>query len=177
MAEPRRPQRIVSGVLLYAVIPLLLAYFALILVSTYLAQENLREASQLRSELELENRANALGYFYSERRTGLRRLAEDRAFSVFFSNRALGMSMRYGLRASLLGMQKVVDRFIVESTLGDRTSLQRVVIRDTDGQVLLDRGENTGQAMLPKALLPFDNAHQHLPGNVGAPEKQPGLAG
>jgi len=104
---------------IYAAGPFLVAYL-LLLGTTYVSQSDLREASASAQLLNLEKRAAALRYFHSERRSDITTLAMDRALGVFFSNRDLGMSMEYGLRASLLSMQKkfqdLVDSKLIDSS-------------------------------------------------------------
>ena len=50
-----------------------------------------------------------LEYFFTERKDDLKDLVQSRELSVFFENKALGMSMAYGLRASLLGLARKIE--------------------------------------------------------------------
>jgi hypothetical protein len=119
-----------------------------LLLTTYLSQLNLQAADAKERHLELEKRASALSYFHSERRADIGRLAADRTLAVFFSNHALGMSMEYGLRASLLSMQAVAEDLVRSKTLGGIALYRRILILDSAGKPIVDVGSASG-APLP----------------------------
>ena len=158
MQRSRAP--LLSRFLAYVAAPLLVAYLGLLLVTTYLAQQDLQVATANERRLELEKRAAALSYFYSERRSDIARLASDRALTVFFSNRALGMSMQYGLRASLLSMQGAVEQLLRSETIAGRPLYLRILILDTQDEVVLDVGAPAGAP--PPAVDPVPA----MPGQV-----------
>ena len=79
----------------------LLGFVSFLLTSNYLSQKNLQQTLLDRFRLENETQAAAISYFFNDRREDLRNLAASREVSVFFENRALGMSMEYGLKQSL----------------------------------------------------------------------------
>jgi hypothetical protein len=60
-----------SSFFVYAASPLLVAYMLLLLGTTYLSQQDLREAADQELWFNLEKRASALGYFYSERQSDI----------------------------------------------------------------------------------------------------------
>ena len=146
---PRAKAPFLSRFLAYVAAPLLVTYLGLLLVTTYLSQQDLQAAAANERRLELEKRATALSYFYSERRSDIARLADDRALAVFFSNRALGMSMQYGLRASLLSMQAVVEALLRTKSIGGEPLYRRILILDNQDAVVLDAGAKAGTAPVP----------------------------
>ena len=78
----------------------LLAFVSFLLTTNYLSQKNLQQTLLDQFRLENETRAAAISYFFSDRHEDLRNLASSREIAVFFENRALGMSMEYGLKQS-----------------------------------------------------------------------------
>jgi len=136
-----------SRVLIYTAATLLVVYLVLLLGTTFHSQEQLNQAARQSLSFELEKRASALSYFYSERRADIERLATDNALSVFFSNRALGMSMEYGLRASLLTMRQVAAAMVDTRRLDGAPIYRRLVIQDLDGEILVDKGHDSGGAV------------------------------
>lgn len=133
-----------SRLLIYTAAALLIVYLALLLSTTYYSQRQLHEASHASLHAELEKRASALSYFYSERKADVSRLAREHAMSVFFSNRALGMSMEYGLRASLLAMRELVVEMVRTRTVERAPIYRRIVIEDLEGEILVDEGAAAG---------------------------------
>lgn len=134
----------IAGFFSYAAGPFLVAYLLLLLGTTYTSQQDLREASLNAMVSNLEKRASALGYFHSERRGDLGALAADRALDVFFSNRALGMSMEYGLRASLLAIQKNFQDFVDSQRIDSAPIYLRLMFYGTQGERLVDVGVRSG---------------------------------
>ncbi|MCK8601950.1 hybrid sensor histidine kinase/response regulator [Desulfoferrobacter suflitae] len=116
----------------------LVAYIGFLLFAHYLSQAELQKASLAQLSQDSEKRATAVSYFYSERKNDLRGLEKSRAISIFFENKALGMSMEYGLRASLLGISQAFERLLQEKTLGGDGVYSRVVFVDILGEVLVD---------------------------------------
>jgi diguanylate cyclase (GGDEF)-like protein/PAS domain S-box-containing protein len=128
----------------YAAGPFLVAYLLLLLGSSYVSQQNLRQASDNALLFNLEKRASALSYFHSERRNDITSLAKDRTLNIFFSNRALGMSMEYGLRASLLSMQEKFKGTIENRTLNHAPIYLRLLFTENFGNNLVDVGMSSG---------------------------------
>lgn len=116
----------------------LTVYVAVLLATTYLAQQRLRESASARQALELRMRAAALSYFFAERRGDLRNLARNQLVLSFFANRDLGMSMEYGLRASLVAVRTQALRLVEEARVGSSPVYKRIVLLDEDGKPLLD---------------------------------------
>lgn len=139
----------------YAAGPFLVAYLLLLLGSSYISQQNLRQASDNALLFNLEKRASALSYFHSERRNDINTLARDRTLSVFFSNRALGMSMEYGLRASLLSMREKFQEIVANRKLNHAPIYLRLLFTENRGNNLVDVGLSSGNRVhwLNKELL------------------------
>lgn len=116
----------------------LVIYLALLLATTHLAQERLRESAEARQALDLRMRAAALSYFYAERRGDLLNLARSQPVSAFFANRDLGMSMEYGLRANLQAIRALAQRLTEEARVGGAPIYRRIALFDSDGSPLLD---------------------------------------
>ena len=116
----------------------LAVYLALLLITTHLAQQRLRESAAARQALELSMRAAALSYFYAERRADLLNLARSQPVAAFFSNRDLRMSMEYGLRASLLAIRAQALRLTAEARVGESRVYRRIALFDSDGSPLVD---------------------------------------
>ena len=131
--------------LVYAAGPLLVAYLVLLLGTTYISQQNLREANLNELHLNIEKRAAALSYFHSERLVDITTLIEDQALYAYFSNRALGMSMQYGLRASLLSMRKRFEKLVEDKRIDAEPVYLRLLFVDNQNERLVDVGKQSGQ--------------------------------
>ena len=90
--------------------------------SNYRSQVKLQESALDHLREDTEKRSMAVSYFCSERKNDLNSHASNRAISAFFENKALGMSMEYELRASLLDLISAktgkIDQFEVVTSMG-----------------------------------------------------------
>lgn len=87
---------------------------------------------------EVEKRALSVSYFFSERVDDMRTLSDSRELSIYFENQALGMSMEYGLSASIIAAKAYFDRFIVSRKMSGIPVFKRLVFLGKDGNVLID---------------------------------------
>ncbi|MBW1717694.1 MAG: hypothetical protein JRJ77_18090 [Deltaproteobacteria bacterium] len=105
--------------------------------SNYRSQVKLQESALDHLREDTEKRSMAVSYFCSERKNDLNSLASNRAISAFFENKALGMSMEYELRASLLDLISAktgkIDQFEVVNKYGVSADILaiRAPVQDT----------------------------------------------
>jgi len=115
-----------------------IGYICLLVGANYLSQVELQESALEQLRQDMEKRATAVNYFCSERKNDLKNLIKNRAISGFFENKALGMSMEYGLRSSLLGISKTFDHLLANRKLGEERIYTRIVFIDASGKLLVD---------------------------------------
>ncbi|WP_295389595.1 ATP-binding protein [uncultured Thiodictyon sp.] len=113
-------------------------YVGFLLVANYWSATNLRQTMEQQRRLESGRRVAALQYFFSERRDDLANLALSREVAGFFENRALGMSLQYGLKASLMSIGTRFGKLIDRKRIGTRPIYERLVLLDDAGEVLVD---------------------------------------
>ena len=118
----------------------LITYIGFLVVSQYRSRLALQESQFRQLTQVIEKRATAVRYFYSEREDDLRNLTESREISVYFENQALGMSLEYGLQASLFAIQDLFDRLRAKKKLEDHVIYNRIVFVDAAGETLVDSG-------------------------------------
>jgi PAS domain S-box-containing protein len=118
----------------------LIGCITFLLLVTYTSQKRIQAFALDQLRQDAEKRAEAVSYFYLERRNDLKSLAERRALSIFFENRALGMSMQYGLGDSLFAMGEQFGKLLDEKRLGKRKIFSRIIFMTNDGRVLAERG-------------------------------------
>ncbi len=131
-------------------------YVGFLLVANYWSATNLRQTMEQQRRLESGRRVAALQYFFSERRDDLANLALSREVAGFFESRALGMSLQYGLKASLVSIGTRFAKLIDRKRIGTRPIYQRLVLLDDTGEVLVDEpdlGETAGLGRPWKELL------------------------
>jgi len=115
----------------------LVIYIIALLGVNYSSQTSFEVSALEQFKLDAEKQAVAISYFYSERKDDLRRLAKARELLTFFENKALGMSMEYGLRASLLAIGELFTNLVGEKELNGDGVYDWIVFLDVDGKPLV----------------------------------------
>ena len=116
----------------------LVTYLGFLLSDLYRSRSELQNSSQTRLLEDADKRSQSLNYFFSERVNDMEGLAANRELSAFFENKALGMSMEYGLAASLEEAKEVFTAFQIRKRLGDNEIYKRIVFLDINGHILFD---------------------------------------
>jgi len=117
---------------------------ALVGLMAYLLVDNYQNAmSQQGMLLErihqaAKSRSTAIEYFFDEKRSELENLARSREVSVYFENKALGMSERFGLKQSLISIRRLFQDIIERKRLGGEPVYQRIALVDAEGNALVD---------------------------------------
>ena len=120
---------------------LLAGFFVVIYITgllgfSYLSQSHLEAAARERFRLDAEKRAIAISYFFSERRNDFKELTQTNELLAYFKNQALGMSMQYGLQASLLAITDLFNGIVEEKKINQDRIYEWVVFVDKTGIIL-----------------------------------------
>lgn len=129
----------------------LVGYLGFLQADMYRSRRALQDNTLTRLMQDTDKRALGLGYFFSERSNDIQELSERRELSVFFENAALGMSMEYGLAASLEAISSAFEAFRMKKAFGDQKIYHRIIFLDKDGRLLID---------------------SHADGRAGAPDEE-----
>ena len=121
---------------------LLIGYISFMLINTYMSQTRLYKTRLAGLKNDVEKRATAASYFFSERKNDLRNLSHSREVSAFFENRALGMSMQYGLRSSLISIYNKFRQIVEEKTIRGDKIYYRLLFIESNGELLIDSLSN-----------------------------------
>jgi PAS domain S-box-containing protein len=138
MAQPLRTLSRRGSVFALLAGLLLGGLIAFLIGKIYQSQLELQKFAMANLRQDLENRAAALSYIFLERKNDLKDLSESKVISIFFENKALGMTMEYGLKASLISIQERFRKLSEERKLGSEKAYDRIVFLDASGQVLVD---------------------------------------
>jgi len=115
-----------------------MAYVCFMLFAIYQSQTDLQSTLLEQLKQETEKRAAAVEYFFAERKDDLLDTARSREISVFFENKALGMSMEYGLKFSMTQIEERFRDMIRTKKIGDDAIYSRIAFVDAGGNLLID---------------------------------------
>jgi two-component system sensor histidine kinase/response regulator len=109
--------------------------------SQYRVQEKLQKSFLELNLQESEKKSLAIGYFLSERVYDLSTLAGSRELSLYYENKALGMSLEYGLGATINAAQEMLNRFRGKRMIDGHPIFERLIFAETSGNILFESSE------------------------------------
>ena len=122
-----------------AVAVIFCTYASVLLLIAFHSQAQLRLAADAHLIARSMRQASAVSDLAAERRDDAAELAESHEVKTYLINRALGMSLRYGLHANL---DAIEERFrqqaAQKTTRGERRTYNRVILFDENGEILVD---------------------------------------
>ena len=116
----------------------LVVYLSFLLLSNFNALRDLQTRTLEQLQQETIKRATALSYYFAERKNDLKALSESRGLSAYYENQALGMSMKYGLRASHLTVVKRFNQIVQDKVIGEDSIYNRISFVDETGKIVFD---------------------------------------
>jgi len=131
------------------------ALVCFLLFMNYRFATDLRKTNLSNMKEETEKRATSVGFFFVDRKDDLINLALSREISVFFENKALGMSMEYGLKLSLLPIQERFLELINRKKLGHDAVYSRLMLIERNGTVVVDTSTTTDHKAMRGRLKEF----------------------
>jgi len=140
---------------------LLGGYISLLIGLVYLGQIHLRQALFDQARLTIEKQAAAVNYFFNEQKDEIREFARNPVFNNFFANRAMGMSMEYGLQESLFMVRHELDRLLDRKKLLEHPIYTAISFIDKDATVLVAasrKGEAAINSLPPGISIPDNEA-------------------
>ena len=129
----------ITAIIAVTAILLLIGIIVFFVTINFTSQSKLRKFAldQIRSDI--EKRAASVSYFFSERRNDLNDFALSKEISAFFENKALGMSMEYGLKASLLEMSEKFGHLLKGRKINNDHIYTGIFFIDNEGKLLVKK--------------------------------------
>jgi PAS domain S-box-containing protein len=90
-----------------------------------------------RVQQSLEDHARGISYFLSERENDVRTLAFSSVVESYFANQAMGMSLEYGLKASLNAIGRLFEQKMAASRIGGESVYNGLLLLDRAGNLLI----------------------------------------
>lgn len=128
---------------------LLLVYVAVLLSNAYQSQEQLRLAAESRLLVESGQKSAVLSDFLTEQENFAVNLAAGAEIQNYLTNKALGMSLRYGLGTNLFSIEESFRRKLVSARSLGVPTYERFLYLDASGVVVIDTDPSAPKPPLP----------------------------
>ncbi|NOR23048.1 MAG: hypothetical protein GQ542_01410, partial [Desulforhopalus sp.] len=127
-----------EGAIILLAALLVVGFIGFVLYSNYLSNLKLRESTLRLIRQKVQTHASDLYYFSNLLKKDIHDLASSSKVALFFENKALGMSMEYGLRFNLLTLSSSFQQVIVNRKNNSRPVFNRILFTDHLGDTLVD---------------------------------------
>ncbi|HCG9642587.1 TPA: bifunctional diguanylate cyclase/phosphodiesterase [Vibrio parahaemolyticus] len=123
-------------------------YLAILIVVTSLGQNKLKDSQYRELDLKVKSYASTLDNLFTIASEDVDNLSSDKTVQTFFANLASGMSMEYGLGASLINLKRRFDEKIDGKLINSSNIYNKLTLVGNDGTTIVTTG--------PKDLKPMD---------------------
>jgi hypothetical protein len=122
---------------------LLVGYiFALILITNY-KQSQLEDSINREIKSHIKNRANTLEFFFKVSKKEISYISENDSIKNFFTNKALGMSMEYGLKSNLTKIEQELKQNVTFQNINNVNIFKDISLVDLEGKILASSDHNS----------------------------------
>ncbi len=115
---------------------ILTGFVGFLLISNYKSLQKLRTSALKQYEHEFEARASNLAHFLGNQRQLVTAVVDSGKLELYFENKALGMSMQYGLRSTLLALGLELNKFVEQTRVGGQPIYQGLAVYDREGNIV-----------------------------------------
>ena len=140
-------------VVVIAALCVLMSLAGVLLFSNYKAQLELRRSSFEYFHQKARRESLQMGQFFKGWEAVLARIVHSRELDAYHENKALGMSMEYGLRASLLSIDRKFQQVMDESVVDKVRNFEAMEFVNIDGSVLVKSGDADMNDVFMNAMI------------------------
>ncbi|RCS70085.1 putative bifunctional diguanylate cyclase/phosphodiesterase [Vibrio casei] len=115
-------------------------YLILILAVTNVGQTRLKESQQRELGLKVQSYANVLELFFAVTTDHINNLSTGKSIQTFYANLASGMSMEYGLGASLSKVDRELLQVIETRKVHNKPVFERILLVNYNGSIISEMG-------------------------------------
>jgi len=117
---------------------MLAGYLLLILTVTNLGQNKLEESRDNELHLRISHYGELLSNYFKLAKHNSLMIAEDKVINTFFANKSVGMSMTYGLGASLFNLRDLIDKQLIYPQDKLTPVFSRLTLIELDRNIIAD---------------------------------------
>ncbi len=142
---------------------ILIGFVGALLFANYQSQEKLKQGALKQYEYELQSRGMDLAYFLDTQSRLLKSSATNWGkLQLYFESQAMGMSMEYGLKSILLGLQLELDEFYNSILFRGRLIFDGIAFYNARGKLMVK--SEVAASALPDEPLWHKNLFQQPEG-------------
>jgi len=158
MRQPKGFLRKKELIAIFGIALFLTGFVGFLLISNYRSLQKLRDSAKTQYQYEFEQRSWSLENFLENQRQKVTSLTNSGKLDLYFENKALGMSMKYGLRSTLLSLVSELSQFVRQQQIGYKCVYQKLAIYDELGAMIAE--SDSPSIPIPNSQLWRQSLHQ-----------------
>ena len=127
---------------IYIAASLLSSYIVLLITITSYGQSQLLLAKHKEIELNVKQKSKTLEYFLERTKEEVNNLSNSKEIDTYFANKALGMSMKYGLKSSLLNIERNINSVKEKQKINNLMIFKDITILDLSNDIVASTNKN-----------------------------------
>lgn len=132
-----------------AAVCVLIGFVYFIIYSNYSSQKQQRDSLLSAFQQNIQTSLDKTEQLFQARKIEINYLAQSEFIEVYFANKALQMTMRYGLYASIQNISDHFQSFITETKVKNQNIYSRLALYETEtGEILVDTSSETISAKI-----------------------------
>jgi len=151
---------------------LIMGFAFQIIYDNYQANLELRNRSIQRASADFNDKVDAVKAFLDERQKDFIDLSSDRTIETYFKNKAMGMTLMYGLAISLNNVKKRLNDFQTKNTFNNQTLFPKIIFRDNQKSLvkIVSKDFNDTISYQIKPMTSIDSNNSYMQHDTANPD-------
>ena len=115
---------------------LLIVYLFALITITIIDQKRIYGFQENEINSYVKSKTVTLEYFFDVLKKDITNLSENKILSTYFLNKALGMSMQYGLNASINSIDRLIREFILSQQIQNSYIFKDIILLDMQKNII-----------------------------------------
>ncbi len=134
-------QNHIEGIVSVVVLLIVTCFILYLIWGNYLSQKDLSESIKKSFINSVEEQVLKISQCFRQMQEGVEQLSKSRELEIYYENKALGMSLEYGLKASILNIKSRFNAVMENQIIGTKHVFEKLAYVEREGNVLIDPGK------------------------------------
>ena len=120
---------------------ILVSYILALIILTTIDQKKIESYKKNEINSYVQSKAVTLEYFFNVLKKDISNISENRILSLYFLNKALEMSMEYGLKVSINKIDRFLDKFKMDQNIKNTSIFKDIILIDLEKNIVSSSNE------------------------------------
>jgi len=136
---------------------ILVSYILALIAITAIDQKKIENYQEKEINSFVQSKAVTLEYFFNVLKKDISNISNNKILSSYFLNKALGMSMEYGLKISINKIDRFLNEFTISQDIKNSRIFKDIILIDLEKNIISSSNENSLRIDLKKLDISLAN--------------------